>query len=380
MLRIAILFAIAFGSIWTIFVNPSQVHPDIINADAVDRKVVERKESAYGVYAWSRSSISENLWASGYNQCGAYSRPSLLESSKYYSIPGAKLEGPGVIPQGAPIHMFLLGLLGKSPALEAPRILIIGLGSGAGIGTIITHYPKSSTDIVEIDPLVIDISRRNFPLLRLLESSNNLRLHHADGRSFVRSSKDQSYDLIILDAFSGGSLPGHLLTTEYLVDCKRLLKPSGRIHMNLITSIEGKGALLPQAMGTLVSAGLHPAAFKMFYPFVSVSNRVRMNVAIVATKVGEEISQDEWNRLRNYTLFPALPEGEWAQRFCAGFKDGLFSTPLYPVSDSCKGKIITIDPVVITRETWRRTLMDSIPVHPGKPFTDAMPNADLFSH
>lgn len=379
MLRLAILLGIAFGSIWMLATNPPRIHPDIIDGDASDRKIIETGESSYGIYAWSRSSISENLWNSGRNQGGVFSRPTLKESSRYLPLLNGKLDGPGLIPHSPYLQVFPIGLVGKVPLPTAPRILIIGLGSGAGIGSLIAHFPQSTTDIVDIDPMVIDMSRRNYPLLPALEKWQKATIHAAEGRQFVRNTLSKTYDLIIIDAFAGGTIPGHLLTVEFLQDCKRIMKPQGRLHANLISQVGVPNNLVAHTIGTLSSAGFHATAFRVFRPGISELPQERRNVAVLATRSDEAITGVEWERIKGFIPFASFPVNTWVSSYCAQMDQGHFASPLMPHTDACETPI-TIDPVLMARETWKKTLLQPLPHQASKPFTDAMPNADLFSH
>ena len=54
-----------------------------------------------------------------------------------------------------------------------------------------------------------------------------------DGRQEVRKIPDASYDLLILDAFSGDAIPTHLITVEALRDDLRVLKPGGMLVVHV---------------------------------------------------------------------------------------------------------------------------------------------------
>ena len=120
----------------------------------------------------------------------------------------------------------------------APRsILMIGLGGCAVSNFLSRLYPQAIIDVVEIDQKVIDISKKFFYLNETL----NYKVHHDDGRRFVRKMLERkTYDLIYLDAFKSGSVPFHLKTIQFYKDVNRVLSSGGVVGSNLY----GKSNLL----------------------------------------------------------------------------------------------------------------------------------------
>ena len=120
----------------------------------------------------------------------------------------------------------------------APRsILMIGLGGCAVSNFLSRLYPQAIIDVVEIDQKVIDISKKFFYLNETL----NYKVHHDDGRRFVRKMLEgKTYDLIYLDAFKSGSVPFHLKTVQFYKDVNRVLSSGGVVGSNLY----GKSNLL----------------------------------------------------------------------------------------------------------------------------------------
>jgi len=117
------------------------------------------------------------------------------------------------------------------------RILMIGLGGCAVSNFLSRLYPQATIDVVEIDQKVIDISKKFFYLNETL----NYKVHHDDGRRFVRKmSGRKTFDLIYLDAFKSGSIPFHLKTIQFYEDVNRVLSSGGVVGSNLY----GKSNLL----------------------------------------------------------------------------------------------------------------------------------------
>ena len=114
------------------------------------------------------------------------------------------------------------------------RILIIGLGGGSLPRLMQRLFPESRIDSVEIDPAVIAVARDYFDFRARGQDSVVAR----DGRVFVRRAllQKQTYDFILLDAFTGDYIPEHMMTREYLQECKQLLAEGGVLVANTFSS------------------------------------------------------------------------------------------------------------------------------------------------
>lgn len=105
------------------------------------------------------------------------------------------------------------------------RVAAVGLGAG----TVAAYAEKGDTfTFIEIDPLVNSIAQSDaFTYIKdARERGATIKSIIADGRLAIEASSD-SYDLIILDAFSSDSVPVHLLTLEAVAIYKSHLRPGG---------------------------------------------------------------------------------------------------------------------------------------------------------
>jgi spermidine synthase len=107
---------------------------------------------------------------------------------------------------------------------ERPSIRIAAVGLGAGT---IAAYARPSDQIIfyDIDPKIQSVARTYFSYLA--DSRGDVRIEIADGRRALAES-DEDFDLVIIDAFSGGGIPIHLATREALA-----------IYQNRINSNDG---------------------------------------------------------------------------------------------------------------------------------------------
>lgn len=125
----------------------------------------------------------------------------------------------------------MAGLL-VQPAPE--RILILGLGGGSIPRVLRKVLPQAQIEIVEIDEAVVQVAHDWFDFT----PEGNVQVRVRDGRQFVRQAGilRRSYDLVVLDAFNGDYIPEHMMTREFLEECKRILAPGGVLVANTFSS------------------------------------------------------------------------------------------------------------------------------------------------
>ena len=107
------------------------------------------------------------------------------------------------------------------------KVASIGLGAGS-----ILYYahPGDEWDLIEINQNVYDLALKHFKFLSTSHAPYRIEIN--DGRLALENSR-QSYDLIVLDAFSSDSIPLHLLTREAFEIYLRRLRPGGLILLHL---------------------------------------------------------------------------------------------------------------------------------------------------
>jgi spermidine synthase len=108
------------------------------------------------------------------------------------------------------------------------RLGILGLGCGtlAAYGR-----PGDTLRIYEINPLVLRIARTQFTYLA--DTAARVEVALGDGRLSLEGELSQQFDLLVMDAFSGDSVPIHLITREAFQTYFRQLKPSGILAVNI---------------------------------------------------------------------------------------------------------------------------------------------------
>jgi hypothetical protein len=106
----------------------------------------------------------------------------------------------------------------------ARKVGILGLGAGA-----LAVYGRRGDffRFYEIDPQVAAVAMTEFSFLR--DSLAQIDIVLGDGRLSLEREAPQNYDLLAIDAFTGDSIPMHLITREAMAAYLRHVKPEGAI-------------------------------------------------------------------------------------------------------------------------------------------------------
>ncbi|WP_300341440.1 fused MFS/spermidine synthase [Accumulibacter sp.] len=122
-----------------------------------------------------------------------------------------------------------IGLALRSRADDQPlRIGILGLGAGT-----LATYGRAGDEMrmYEINDQVVDLARSEFSYLA--DSAATIVPVLGDGRLMLESEAPQNFDLLAIDAFSGDSIPTHLLTLEAMRAYLRHLKSDGLLAVHI---------------------------------------------------------------------------------------------------------------------------------------------------
>jgi hypothetical protein len=148
-------------------------------------------------------------------------------------------DAPGQMPHidhvTSPLHIHSIGYQVK----ESPNVLIIGIGGGLDIKTALDRKAKQIT-AVEINPTTLRLYKEDFKSITGYDASReNLALHCAEGRHFIRST-DAKYDLIQMsgvDTYTALANGAYVLSESYLYtreafrDYIDSLQPNGLVAM-----------------------------------------------------------------------------------------------------------------------------------------------------
>ena len=126
-------------------------------------------------------------------------------------------------------HQAGVGLALDAKATQGP--LHVGV-IGVGAGTLLTYGRKEDHyHLYEIDPLVIQLAKQEFTFIRDAKAQTDIVL--GDARLQLERELPQNFDVLVVDAFSGDSVPVHLLTREAFAIYFKHLKSNGVLAVHI---------------------------------------------------------------------------------------------------------------------------------------------------
>ena len=204
---------------------------------------------------------------------------------------------------GAYYDRFILG-----PQLaQGSRTLFLGSAGGTALRQITAAWPDAQVTGVDLDPAVIDVSRRFFGL----DAEPRIDLVAADARLFVGDTQER-FDVIAVDLYVTGHIPYYCTTAEFFADVKRRLKPGGVMMMNVL-AIQPDETLTGSMANTALS--VFPSAFWVgqgnFILIATAEERaledVQARLAASEDPLVQQVAADAMASLRAARRDPALP-------------------------------------------------------------------------
>ena len=129
----------------------------------------------------------------------------------------------------------------RAKSRQPLNVGVIGLGAGVLAAWM---RPGDALTFYEISPKVVDVEKREFTFLTESQAKK-IDIVMGDGRLSLEREPPRGYDVLGIDAFSGDSIPMHLITREAMQLYLKHLKPDGVIvfqatnrFINLLPVIE----------------------------------------------------------------------------------------------------------------------------------------------
>lgn len=150
----------------------------------------------------------------------------IMHGSQFIASAFVKREATSYYSEGSGIEMGIRQHWRRKRS-EPMKVGVVGLGTGS---IAVWSAPFDRFRFFEIDPLVLDFSRRYFTYLE--DAPGKVEIVPGDARlslerEMLSEQNRHSYDLIALDAFSGDAIPVHLLTREAFALYLEALRPDG---------------------------------------------------------------------------------------------------------------------------------------------------------
>jgi spermidine synthase len=162
------------------------------------------------------------------------------QNKRYYTESAMSLSDPGGL--SVEYTRYMTVGIAYPPKLE--RIAEIGLGGGRTVSYLSASLPDTGILAIELDKDVVDLAKKYFKF----RETGKLRAVVSDGRAFLLKDSEK-WDIILIDAYRGPSVPFHLLTREFYTLVKSRLNPGGVVVQN----IEPSTMLFDSASATLKS-------------------------------------------------------------------------------------------------------------------------------
>lgn len=110
------------------------------------------------------------------------------------------------------------------------NVLVLGMGAGSIVATIREKFKSNAfIELVEIDPLIIEIARNTFHL----DTFENTSIIEADALLYMKK-RQRKFDLIIVDLFIKDKVPAAFTQTDFLKQLGEGLNANGQIIYNTI--------------------------------------------------------------------------------------------------------------------------------------------------
>ncbi len=202
---LTLVMAFALGAIWVV---PSLRRLDRASLAWLWRgfHLVTTRNSIYGNLALVRTERSRSLYENGL-VVSTVPDPASAEETVHFAL----LEHP------APTSL-----------------LLIGGGMNGSVAQALQHRSLERVDYVELDPTIFDLARDYLPgVWTAISSDPRVRLHHTDGRLFLKSTSDR-FDVIIVNLPDPQTAQlNRFYTVEFFREAAARLSPGGVFSFQL---------------------------------------------------------------------------------------------------------------------------------------------------
>lgn len=140
---------------------------------------------------------------------------------------------------------------------EGKRCLVVGLG--AGLVPMWYEQQGITTDVIEIDPHVLNAARTYFGF----KVSGDVFL---DDARYHLNNSTRKYDYVVLDVFNGDTTPGHVLSLEALEVIRKRMNDRGVLAVNLIGSLKRENFMTASIVETLKKVFPNIQIYPVFPP------------------------------------------------------------------------------------------------------------------
>lgn len=128
-----------------------------------------------------------------------------------------------------PVYQYLQAmLLGLLYQPDPQRVLILGLGGGSLVQSLLSYSDSLTINVAELRPQVLATAIEHF----LLPVSEQLTITLSDALEYLEKATE-TQDMIFTDLFTDDGMQHQQLHQDYLQECYRLLDDQGVLVLNL---------------------------------------------------------------------------------------------------------------------------------------------------
>jgi 2-polyprenyl-3-methyl-5-hydroxy-6-metoxy-1,4-benzoquinol methylase len=125
---------------------------------------------------------------------------------------------------GVSLDTYIHALFGLAVQSRAAKVLMIGCAGGT-LATML-HRAGMTVSVVDIDPAAFVLAKKYFQLPKAV------RCHTNDGLAFMQTTRAK-FDVVIVDAFIGETIPPQFTGDDFCRAAKRCLRRRGVVMVNV---------------------------------------------------------------------------------------------------------------------------------------------------
>ena len=129
---------------------------------------------------------------------------------------------------------------------DAPKILVLGNGSGTFAKQCLEYFPGCTAEGVEIDGKITQLAWDYFAM------PESVKVTEYDGRAFLQAV-DGSYDVILVDAYQDITIPFQMSSVEFFTLVREHLTEGGVMVVNINMRSDGEGSINQYLCDTIAS-------------------------------------------------------------------------------------------------------------------------------
>ena len=216
-------------------------------------------------------------------------------------------------------------LLGQLPMMfhrQAESALVVGLGSGVTVGSILTH-PVKSVECIEISPEVVEASKYFSSVNHNALADSRVSVYTEDALAFLHLTRKQ-YDVIVSEPSNPWIAGiGNLYTSEFFSSCKERLNHGG-IMTQWFHIYEIDDDILKLVMRTFCSTFSHVTLWRTAandIVFVGSDRQLGDDLALVQQKFSDEKVRADLSRILVFDIPTLLSVQMLSDAQCREYAD-----------------------------------------------------------